>query len=129
MILLLLAMVAVQAGTGLFIDDDLFYAGPLNPLVSGDTVDVLRKVHHINFNLLQAAVVLHVLAIACYWLRKHQNLVMPMFTGRKPAAQVDADQQIDGSRLGVALVVAVAAAAVVAMIVAFAPDPVALDFY
>lgn len=84
MVIVLLLLVGVQAGTGLFANDDIFNEGPLARLVSGDASDLLTAIHKVNFNLLLAAVGLHVSAVLLYLLRG-ENLLRAMFTGRKPA--------------------------------------------
>ena len=65
---------------------------------------------------------LHVAAIAWYALARRVRLVPPMFTGRKPAADVPAGEAITHSRtlLAVAIVAALAFALVLA--VCAAPD-------
>lgn len=125
MVVVLLVVVAVQASTGLFLSDDIFYAGPLNPLVSGALADRLAGIHHLNFNVLQGFVALHVVAIGFYGLWKRQNLVTPMLTGRK---QVCESNEIASSQTGKALILALVVAGGVWALVAFAPPPVVIDF-
>lgn len=84
MVLLLLLLVAVQAGTGLFANDDIVNEGPLARLVSAATSGLLTAIHKFNFKLLLTAVGLHVAAVLLYLLRG-ENLLKAMFTGRKPA--------------------------------------------
>ena len=84
MVMILLALVAMQAGTGLFANDDIFNEGPLARLVAGDTSGFLTFVHKTNFNLLLLAAGLHVAAVLLY-LWRGENLLKAMFTGRKPA--------------------------------------------
>lgn len=83
MVLALLGLVATQAGTGLFANDDIYNEGPLARLVSGDTSALLTAIHKINFNLLLAAAGLHVAAVLLY-LWRGENLLRPMLNGRKP---------------------------------------------
>lgn len=83
MVLLMLALVGVQAGTGLFSNDDGDTEGPLMHLVSKGRSDWLSHVHSLNFNFIEAVVVLHVLAVAAYAVLKRQDLVRPMITGKK----------------------------------------------
>jgi cytochrome b len=80
---LMLALLALQVGTGLFLSDDDFFA-PLSFWITEDTADTLADIHELNFNLLLAAIVLHVVAILYYALAKRQNLVGPMLTGKGP---------------------------------------------
>ena len=115
MVLVLLLLVAVQAGTGLFANDDIFNEGPLARLVSGAMSGFLTTIHKTNFNMLLAAVGLHVVAVLLY-LWRGDNLLKPMFNGRKPAGDY---QDAAGSMapLGRAVVcLALAAGAVWALV-------------
>lgn len=125
MVMVLLGLVAVQASTGLFLSDDIFYAGPYNPVVSGKTADTLAGIHHLNFNVLQGAVLLHVIAIFFYAAWRKQNLVGPMLSGRKDVPQSAA---IASSQSGRACLIAVLVAGAIWALVAFAPPPVIMDF-
>ena len=106
--------------------DEIVYAGPYNPVVSGDMASDLAGVHHLNFDLLLMLVVLHLSAIAWYRLRKGQNLAGTMVTGRKNAPL---DAQIESSRLGRALLIAVVVAGAVTALVLLAPPPAVVDYY
>jgi len=88
MVLVMLLLIAAQVGTGLFANDDGNTTGPLAQFVTKPLSDQLSKLHSINFNILAAAVALHVLAVLLYAFIKGQNLVRPMITGKKrlPAA-------------------------------------------
>jgi len=80
----LLAILAAQVGTGLFADDEIASTGPLIKFVSGSTSLLLTQWHK-TFGqwLIISLVVLHVAAIAFYWLKKKRNLVLPMWVGDK----------------------------------------------
>jgi cytochrome b len=67
----------------LFANDDGNTEGPLMHFVSKDQSNWLSKVHSLNFNLIEAVIALHVLAIGLYAMLKRQNLVRPMVTGIK----------------------------------------------
>lgn len=82
-VLALLIVVLVQACTGLFANDDIATEGPMVRYVSAATSSLLTSVHHINFNVLLGLVGLHVAAVLFYLLVKRDNLIVPMFTGRK----------------------------------------------
>jgi cytochrome b len=85
-VIALLALVAVEATLGLFaIDEDGLEAGPLAPNVGLDWAQWAAHWHALLFNALLALVALHVVAIALYWLAGN-NLLVPMFTGRKRLA-------------------------------------------
>lgn len=83
----LLIVLAIQATTGLFANDDILTEGPLMHLVSDDTSDALTEIHEANLWLLIALIVLHLMAIAFHWLVKKDNLLLPMITGRKLVEQ------------------------------------------
>lgn len=79
----LLALLAAQAGTGLFGTDEISFTGPLAALVEEATSLRLTGWHQKLVYLLFALLALHVLAIAAYLLLKKDNLVKPMVTGWK----------------------------------------------
>jgi cytochrome b len=83
MVIVLLAILFVQVGTGLCANDDVLTEGPLALFVGKDRSDWLTHVHHVNFMVLEIAVALHVFAVLLYRLLKGQNLVLPMITGKK----------------------------------------------
>lgn len=83
MVLVLLGLLLAQPLTGLFADTGYGDYGPLAKSVSAETSDRLTGLHHRIFNLILAAAVLHVLAVAAHAALKGQDLVRPMVTGRK----------------------------------------------
>ena len=85
MVLFLLAVLAIQVGTGLFANtfDDEQVNGPLATRVARATSDSLTNLHALNFNIILALVALHVVAIGIYAWLKGQNLLRPMLTGKK----------------------------------------------
>lgn len=87
-VILLLGLLGAQITAGLFAQDvDGLESGPLTYLVSYDTADAARGIHHLLFNVIFGVVALHVAAIAYYLFAKRDNLVGPMVTGRKQVAQ------------------------------------------
>jgi cytochrome b len=82
-VLLLLISLLVQAGTGLFANDDILTEGPLFDLVSKDTSDWLTSIHHINKIILAGLISIHMGAILFYLIYKRENLIYPMISGFK----------------------------------------------
>ena len=112
-VVLILLCVLVQAGTGMFANDDILYEGPLYKHVSKDLSDWLTTIHKYNFNLLLALAGVHVAAVLYYLFWKSENLVKPMFTGRKLLQPGVAPAHARVRSLGLAAVLlAVCAAAV-----------------
>ncbi len=83
MVLVMLALLAVQVATGLCANDDGDTEGPLFRYVDKDRSDWLSHIHAVNFTLIKIAVVAHVVAILAYAVLKRHDLVRPMITGRK----------------------------------------------
>jgi cytochrome b len=88
MVVLMLLLLGVQVGTGLFANDDGSSEGPLAQFVSKPMSDQLSAIHSLNFDILVGAVGVHIAAIVIYAVLKRQNLLRPMITGKKrlPAA-------------------------------------------
>ena len=82
-IVAMLVLLLVQAGTGLFANDDILIEGPLYAWVSKGTSDWLTTVHKLNFNLLLLMIAVHLSAVLFYLLVKHENLIHPMLSGLK----------------------------------------------
>lgn len=82
-VMMVLLCVLVQAGTGMFANDDILYEGPLYKHVSKELSDLLTTIHKYNFDVLLTLIVVHVSAVLYYLLYKSENLIKPMFTGRK----------------------------------------------
>jgi cytochrome b len=87
-VILLITCVLIQAGTGLFANDDIFTEGPLYSLVGKDTSDWLTGIHHYNFSVLLTLAGLHVAAVLYHLIRRRENLIAAMFTGYKKVAGI-----------------------------------------
>jgi cytochrome b len=119
-VIAMLALLLVQAATGLYSNDEIASAGPFYGWISHETSNRIAGVHEANANLLLALIALHLLAVGWYTSRARQPLVRAMLTGRKDSGEVPADEAIAGSRtvlaalivavLGVALALAIRAA-------------------
>jgi cytochrome b len=81
MVVALLAILLVQAATGLFSNDESTHQGPLAVTVSNAVVDRMSVIHGLNQWMVAGATALHVAAIAAYrwWLKI--DLVRPMVFG------------------------------------------------
>ena len=94
----LLALLALQVGTGLFADDEIANTGPLIKFVSGATSLALTKWHKAYGQwLIIAIVLLHLVAILYYLIAKRRNLVRPMLSGDKHVV-VPAPAAVDNAR-------------------------------
>jgi cytochrome b len=80
----LLMVLLVQAGTGLFANDDIATEGPLYGWVSKGTSDLITQAHEFNAGIIVALIVLHLAAVLFHLIYKRDNLLVPMLTGDKP---------------------------------------------
>ncbi|MFC3108656.1 cytochrome b/b6 domain-containing protein [Undibacterium arcticum] len=80
----MLGVIVMQTASGLFANDDIASEGPLAKFISKDVSDKLSWFHaQVSGNLIYALVGLHVAAIIYYYVRKKEDLIIPMITGDK----------------------------------------------
>jgi cytochrome b len=82
MVLALLAALLVQAGTGLFANDDIAFEGPLSAAVSKGASDALTHVHGASAAALLALVAMHLAAVLFHAFVERRNPVPAMLTGK-----------------------------------------------
>jgi cytochrome b len=114
MVVALLLLVAIQAGTGLFASENTwaFVSGPLAGLVDGATSSTLTSLHKgVLFDVLVILAGIHIAAAFLYLFVKRENLIRPMVLGAKPLPADKADPPPRMASPLLALVVAVAVAA------------------
>lgn len=116
----MLCLLALQVGFGLFaVDVDFVNSGPLNKFVSYDAGRTAAALHGLTFNLLIAVIGLHVAAVVFYRVRKKENLVLPMITGRKDMSKVEAHRIPVMGRYGTRAAASVLAAALIAFVIVY----------
>jgi cytochrome b len=82
-VMAMLVVLLIQAGTGLFANDDIATQGPLYKWVSKATSDGLTSIHLLNLNVIIILVAVHVAAVLFHLIYKKENLILPMVTGIK----------------------------------------------
>lgn len=123
----MLALLLLQAATGLFANDEVANAGPFYGWVSPETSNRITALHHANFDWLLALIALHVAAVAWHVRVRRIPLVRAMITGRKEAGRIPAYEAITGSRMPLAAAIVVLLVVVLALAIRAAPDaPIAL---
>ncbi len=83
---MVIAMIAILLGqtlTGLYENNDIADEGPLTELVPARVANLIADLHTILWDVLLAAIALHLLAILSYFVVKRHNLLHPMLTGHK----------------------------------------------
>jgi len=83
----LLLVVAVQAVTGLFANDEIANAGPFYGWITQETSNRLTSWHELNSNVLLGLIALHLAAVAWHDLVRRHGLVRSMWTGRRAAGE------------------------------------------
>lgn len=109
MVLLLLALLAVETVSGLFTRDDDVAEGPLAHDLPGHGTDFSSTVHDVCWDLILAAVALHLLAILAYWVVRRHNLLRPMITGKKRLPAATRPPRMATTALALAILAAAAA--------------------
>ena len=121
MVVALLAVLLVQAATGLFANDDIATEGPLYVYVSKVVSDALTEIHQANVVILYVLVALHVAAVLYHWFGRGENLVRPMLTGLKPRPPGLAQDAVRFSSPWLALGICVMAGLAVWLLVTLPP--------
>jgi len=111
----MLGLLALQAATGLFGNDDIAFAGPLNHLVDDALGARLTGWHRLLADGLFALLALHLAAIAFHELVRRHRLVWPMLTGWRAGADGGSRSFAAGSHRALIGALALAAAVVVVL--------------
>ena len=79
----LIFVLCVQVLTGLFVDDEISFQGPLAKYVSGSISSFLSEIHEGNQVVIYTLIAIHIAAIWYYKKFKGENLIKPMISGDK----------------------------------------------
>jgi len=79
----LLLVLSVQAVTGLFVDDEIAFQGPLSKYLSESSVSFLSEMHESNQVVIYTLIAIHIAAIWYYKKLKGEDLIRPMISGDK----------------------------------------------
>ena len=105
-VLAMLLALLFQAGSGLFVNDDIAFEGPLYAWAGKELSDRLMGLHKLNEKIILALVALHLAAIAFYYFYHKENLVRPMITGFKRVTGAVTDSRHGSALLAVVLLAA-----------------------
>ena len=79
----LLLVLSVQVFTGLFVDDEIAFQGPLAKYVPNWIVSILSEIHEGNQVVIYTLITIHIAAIIYYKKFKGEDLITPMISGDK----------------------------------------------
>jgi len=121
-VIALLALLLLQAATGLFANDEIMNMGPFYGWIAPELSNRITSLHRASSEWQLVLIGLHVAAVAFYVRIRRQPLVDAMITGRKPAADVPLAEAIASSRLLRACVIVAVLAIALAIAVRAAPE-------
>jgi cytochrome b len=121
-VLAFLGALLLQAGTGLFANDEIASAGPLFGWVAQETSNRLANVHATTSKVLLGLIALHLAAVAWHDLVRGRHLVRSMLNGRKRGPAVPVTSGIASALAVRALAIVIALAAALAWVISAAPD-------
>lgn len=110
MVLFMLALLLVQSLSGIYTNNDVANEGRWSEVVPASISNAISDSHTWVWDVILAAVALHVVAIATYAAVKKHNLLAPMLTGRKALSEPCAHPRM--AKLWLAGLVLVIAAAI-----------------
>lgn len=113
MVVALLGALSIQALSGMFSSDGIAFNGPLAHWISRVASDSITRFHVFMAYAIAVLVAVHVLAVLLHWMLHKENLVLPMFSGKK-WVPLNTIQPLFASAAIALLIVAVVAAMVVA---------------
>ena len=118
----LLALLLLQAATGLLANDEIMNTGPFYGWIAPELSNRITSLHRASSDWLLVLMGLHLAAVAFYVRVRRQPLVNAMVTGRKPAEDVPAGEAITSSRVLLACVIVAVLAVVLTLAVRAAPE-------
>ncbi len=124
----MLIVLLLQAGTGLFANDEIMNVGPFYGWVDQELSNRITSLHRLNSDILLVLICLHLAAVAWYVAVRRQPLIRAMVTGRKPATFVAKTEAITASRTLPAIVIVAVLASALALALKAAPDAILLLF-
>jgi cytochrome b len=79
----LLLCLSIQVVTGLFVDDEVSFQGPLEKYVTSSVSSFLSEIHQANQVVILVLIAIHIAAIIFYKKFKGEDLIKPMISGNK----------------------------------------------
>lgn len=79
-----IGLITMQAFSGLFMDDDIFFSGPLYNWLSTNATSAIAEIHDIAFAAIQFLIVLHICAVLYHRWKGEPYIIKAMVTGNKP---------------------------------------------
>ena len=128
MVFLMLVLLIMQVVSGLFVDDDVFSAGPFAHAVRSQTGKFFEGLHHDVVDWIVVLAIVHIAAALYHTFRMKEPLIRAMVTGRKTADIVPQAEAIAHSALPRAVVILVATVIFVYWLVAIAPPPLPVPY-
>jgi cytochrome b len=82
-----LVIIALQGLSGLFMTDDILFAGEFHYWLSEPVTEAIMFFHNNAFNLLLALIVIHIVAVIWHQRTSEPFIIRAMFNGNKPLGE------------------------------------------
>lgn len=107
MVFFMLITLFLQAVSGLFMNDDIYTSGPYYGSINSHVESILVYIHRNGFNVILAAIALHIAAVIFYERVKKQAIISSIITGKKSSTLVNKKDSIPHSKIGSAILLVV----------------------
>ncbi|RMX04147.1 cytochrome B [Corticibacter populi] len=108
MVLALLATILVQALSGMFSSNGIGFDAPFAHLISRVASDSVTSLHVTLAYVIAGLVAIHIAAVLLHWMLRGENLIVPMFSGKKSVQSGTSELRFTPAAAAFAIVVAAA---------------------
>jgi cytochrome b len=83
-VLAFIVLITLQAASGFFMEDEIFFTGPLYNWLSASTTSLIAEMHEIAFTGILLLIAIHIFAVIYHRFKHEPFIVKAMVTGNKP---------------------------------------------
>lgn len=81
-----IGLITMQAISGFFMEDEIFFTGPLYNWLSASTTSLIAEVHDIAFTGILLLITIHIIAVIYHRFKHEPFIITAMVSGNKPLA-------------------------------------------
>lgn len=79
-----IVLITLQAASGFFMEDEIFFTGPLYNWLSSNTTSTIAEIHDIAFTGILLLIAVHIMAVLYHRFKHEPFIIKAMVTGNKP---------------------------------------------
>ncbi|MDG1468479.1 MAG: cytochrome b/b6 domain-containing protein, partial [Glaciecola sp.] len=83
-VLAFIVLITLQAASGFFMEDEIFFTGPLYNWLSESATSLIAELHEIAFTGILLLIAIHIVAVIYHRFKHEPYIVKAMVTGDKP---------------------------------------------